>query len=246
MNIKRLNDINNKLTYVYVYKFELGWIYAKSNAKKAYYFSKTALQEKVKNNSVSVIVQLGEKLDYYFESYLDLSTRMVLDKEIEKNLLAIENSSGTSFDQHQYINTLKDRLSTYTLSNDSIKAINLIGPDGSDLKITDYRFNESDIKNTNWYQAIMKNKMAWMPTQTKSYSHLSGNTILEPTFALGRQITGITTSKELGALVVEIKASNLEQQFTSVKKGGEGNFYILDENSKIIYNDASQAIGLPF
>ncbi len=213
----------------------------------SYYFSKKALQMNVEKNSESIIVQLGQKLDFYFNSFLTITTQMVLDKELEKNLLALENAKDPNGSEaHQASLLLKDRISSYALSDNSIKAIKMLAPDGSDLKITDRRFNQSNIKDTDWFKQIVNNKMAWMTMQSNGYSHMAKNTNLEPAFALGRQIIGISSSQNLGALVMEINAESLAKQFESAKDSGEGSFYILDGNRNVIYGNGSQKMGAPY
>lgn len=242
--ILSLFQISNLSSRLFLSFFASILIFTLTVGLSSYYFSKTLLQNQMERNSLQTVVQLGEKLDYYFNVYENLSRQVMSNREIENNLLKMKKSDPTSFAYRDLSLKVRDGLNAYSNSEPSVIATHIIGMDGTDLKVTERLINDLTISETNWFKSIMANgpKPTWLPTITQGYSH-TGNTYTD-SFAMGRVYKGLQSAEELGVLFIEVNPNSLREQLVELEQ--DGHIYIVDGNGKTVYDSVDQHPGAPY
>ncbi|UJF32572.1 methyl-accepting chemotaxis protein [Paenibacillus hexagrammi] len=229
---RKLSSLSSKLflsffTSILVFTLTVGML--------SYFFSKSILQKQMENNSSQTVVQLGQKLDYYFSIYNSLSRQVLQDRNMETALLNMKKEPLTSFAYRDNQSKVKSFLNSIAIAEPSIQGIHIIGSDGVDLRVSDRMFNDESIAQTEWFKALQKGglKPTWLPTRQDGYSRVTKT--YTSSFAMGRQMNGLQSAEQLGYLVIEIKADSLKDQLSGLSE--DSSIYVLDDSQHIVYQD---------
>ncbi|WP_239615980.1 methyl-accepting chemotaxis protein [Cohnella mopanensis] len=220
-------------------------IFTLSVGLSSYYSSKTLLQDQMEQNSVQTVVQLGQKLDYYFNVYESLSRQVMTNRDIENNLLKMQKADANSLAYRELNLKLRELLNGLSNTVPSVVAIHILEPNGSDLKVTERMFNgPSDLKENPWFETVIHNgaKPTWLPVIKDGYSHTSNS--YKNSFAMARAYTGLQSAKELGIIFIEIDSDSLHDQLIELQSYGKA--YVLGADGTTIYDRTTDQLGAPY
>ncbi|WP_182299366.1 methyl-accepting chemotaxis protein [Cohnella cholangitidis] len=220
-------------------------IFTLSVGLSSYYSSKALLQEQMEQNSVQTVVQLGQKLDYYFNVYESLSRQVMTNRDIENNLLKMQKTDARSLAYRELNLKLRESLNGLSNSVPSVVAIHILNADGTDLKVTERMFNgPADLKETSWFDTVVRNgaKPTWLPIVKDGYSHTSNS--YENSFAMARIFTGLQSAKELGVIFIEIDPDSLHEQLIELESYGKA--YVVGADGSTIYDRSTDGLGTPY
>jgi len=202
--------------------------------------SRGVLQNKVVDASEQTIVQAGQKMDLLYGVYEDLSMQILLDEELKKLLIEMENISKGSYDYLQLRQKIGDKLNVYSYSNKTIKAIHLLRSTGEPIGSSGSSFNKETVGQEDWFKKVADNngKATWLESKAKGYADGSGST-----FALGRVLKNTTTNASQAVLLLEISLDSIDKELDEIRMGEEGQTLILSTDFNVIFAKDRATLG---
>jgi methyl-accepting chemotaxis protein len=194
--------------------------------------SKGVIKDKVANASVQTITQAGQKMDFLYQNYEDLSLQIMLDKDLQDILAGLSNIKSGSYEYLELNRKLADKLNTFMYSNKTIKSVHLYNPTGEVITVagaTGVQLS-GNMSTTDWFKAINNNngKTTWLDTKVKGYSDST------PAFAIGRVLRNTVTNNANAVMLMEINADTLNNEVTQIQLGADSHVAITNQGNKFI------------
>jgi methyl-accepting chemotaxis protein len=194
--------------------------------------SKGVIKDKVANASVQTITQAGQKMDFLYQTYEDLSLQIMLDKDLQDMLAGISNIKSGSYEYLELNRKLADKLNTFMYSNKTIKSLHLYKPTGEVITIAGASGVQpsGNMSTVDWFKAINNNngKATWLDTKVKGYSDST------PAFAIGRVLRNTATNNASAVMLMEINADTLNKEVTQIQLGADGHVAITNQGNKFV------------
>ncbi|WP_229757694.1 methyl-accepting chemotaxis protein [Paenibacillus marchantiophytorum] len=199
----------------------------------SYSISKSVIKNKVSESSLQTVTQAGQKLDFLYQTFDDVSLQIMLNKELQDLLDKIPKLDTSSYESLEVIRQLTEKLNVVTFSNKSIKTLHLYRPDGKLIVITGAGGSSlsDNTGSTDWFKKIVDagGKVAWLDSKSKGYSSSSANT-----FAVGRVMRNTLTNSTSGILVLELNADILAKELNGISLGDDSAVAITNHENKNI------------
>jgi methyl-accepting chemotaxis protein len=212
----------------------------------SYSISKGVIQKKVADASEQTIIQAGQKLDIMYTVYEDLSMQILLDEEMKKMLTEMDATSKSSYDYLQLRQKLAAKLSVFSYSNKTIKAVHIFRPSGEPISSSGAGVSKETFADDDWFKKTLeKNGQAvWLETRTTGFvdNAVAGNVA---TLALGRVLKNTSSNSTQAILLMEINADTLGKELADVQMGEGGQTVILTSDLKVAYSPDKEAIAKP-
>ncbi|WP_244209252.1 methyl-accepting chemotaxis protein [Paenibacillus ferrarius] len=206
----------------------------------SYSVSKSVIKNKVSESSLQTVTQAGQKLDFLYQTFDDVSLQIMLNKDLQDLLEKIPKLDASSYESLEVIRQLTDKLNVVTFSNKAIKTLHLYRPDGKLIVITGSGGSSlsENSSSTDWFKKIVDSggKVAWLDTKSKGYSSSSANT-----FAIGRIMRNTLTNSTAGVLVLELSSDILNKELNGISLGDDSKVVITNaQNKNIAAKDLTQ------
>ena len=170
----------------------------------SYSVSKSVIKNKVSESSLQTVTQAGQKLDFLYQTFDDVSLQIMLNKELQELLDKVPKLDPSSYEALDITRQLTEKLNVVTFSNKSIKTLHLYRPDGKLIVITGSGGSPAaeNSATTDWFKQTIENggKVTWLDSQAKGYSNSSTNT-----FAISRLMRNTLTNTATAVLLLELK-----------------------------------------
>mgnify|MGYP001162082493 CR=1 FL=1 len=206
----------------------------------SYQISKNVITSKVANATHQTIVQATDKIDFLLKNLDNLSIQIMSDEIISDNLTNYKDQSISQFDRLQAGQTVTTRLKSYVLSNNQLADINIVPISANETNSFKTAGNNEDIYAQEWFNSIVKadGRTVWLPTRKNGYiTSNSGNV-----FALGRVLRNIKSGSIEGVMIVEVRASALQDALGQISIGDGSEIAVVSPDNKIIFAASSERI----
>jgi methyl-accepting chemotaxis protein len=196
----------------------------------SYQISKSVIKNKVADANVQTITQAGQKMDFLFQTYEDISLQILLDKDLQDMLTQLGTIKSGTYEFIDLTRKVSDRLNVFLYTNKTFKNIHLYKPTGEIITMagTGGTLTESSYENAEWFKETVANsgKTTWLETKLKGYSESTA------TFAISRLLKNTTTNTSSGIILIEINAEVLMNELTQLELGEGSQTLITNELNK--------------
>lgn len=208
----------------------------------SYSVSKSVIKNKVADSSLQTVTQAGQKLDFLYQTFDDVSLQIMLNKELQDLLDKVPKLEASSYEALDVTRQLTEKLNVVTFSNKAIKTLHLYRPDGKLIVITGAGGTPSteNPSSTDWFKETVDNagKVTWLDSLAKGYSSNSTNT-----FAISRLMRNTLTNSSTAVLVLELSTDILTKELSGMSLGDDSNVIITNEANKYIASKDMTQIG---
>ncbi|MGN7453282.1 methyl-accepting chemotaxis protein [Paenibacillus pasadenensis] len=206
----------------------------------SFQISKGVIEKKVTAASNETIDQIRGKLDLILGNYENFSIQFITDKSLQDNIRELGSSASDEYAIFENQRALSTKLSAMAMSNAEVMNVNYIPLQekyGTNVLGTGNLKYET-VKDAPWLKQAVElgGKSIWIPIQEKGFQ---GND--QRSFGLARTIRD-TSGSYAYALLIELKASLLEQQLQNVKIGEGSRIRILDGDNTILIDNIESGL----
>ncbi|WNR45907.1 methyl-accepting chemotaxis protein [Paenibacillus roseipurpureus] len=199
----------------------------------SYSVSKNVIKNKVSDSSLQTVTQAGQKLDFLYQTFDDISLQIMLNKDLQELLDKIPKLEASSYEALDVTRQLTEKLNVVTFSNKSIKTLHLYRPDGKLIVITGSGGSSlsENLSKEEWFKKTIDNagKVTWLDSKVKGYSSSSSNT-----FAISRLMRNTLTNSSSGVLVLELSTDTLVKELSGISLGDDSKVIISNADNKNI------------
>ncbi|MFC0212522.1 methyl-accepting chemotaxis protein [Paenibacillus chartarius] len=207
----------------------------------SYFKSRDVVKTQVSAASLQAIVQAGEKLDFLYSTFDNLSLQVMLDKDLQA-LLAQMNSVGKgSYEYLELSRKINEKINVYLYADKNIKAIHLLKPSGEYISQSGNAMNGDNHGSTEWFKRINDGggKSVWLESIQKGYS----GTMPGPGFAIGRTLRDTTTNAISGVLLMEVSTDVIGKQLNNMNFGEGSMIQLSTAGNMNVYVSKAEEIG---
>jgi methyl-accepting chemotaxis protein len=180
----------------------------------SYHTAKKVITERVAESTKETIVQATDKIELFLGLLEGITVQILSDETIISNLANYKNPAADQYEKMQASIAISNRLNSYALSNTSIIEINIVplSPDSASFRSKPV---DENLYQQEWFAAVKEagGGAVWLPTRAGGY--LTGL----PSFAQGRVLRNLSTGRDEGILLVEIKPDALREALGHVRIG---------------------------
>jgi len=197
----------------------------------SYNLSKNVIKNEVSQSSGQTITQAGQKLDFLFGTYTDLSLQMVLDKDLQQWLADLNNTPENTYEYISIVRQINDKLTRTLFAIKEVKGVHLYKMDGNAILVTGNGSKpQGSIINEDWFQKILgaSGLPAWLPAKPKGYSNQNS------TFAIGRVIKDASSGNDEGVLVIEISSESLMDELKKIDIGDDSDLSLITADNRTV------------
>ena len=196
------------------------------------------IEDKLKTFTVQTLEQMGKNVDYHIGE-LDKLTTCTLSNEDIMNYIK-QYHSMNSLQQINISFQIRNWLTGLSDLNDDISGLyifdsyhNVFYSKGRSTRIN-YKPEEAE-----WYRKTIRASGSLTIFGTHDEFHVQSQP--KKVISITRELKDFMTKKQLGVIMVDISYNTLESIFKNTDSSfyQNSNLYVLDENSKIIYNKDS-------
>lgn len=206
----------------------------------SYYKSEKMIEKKVSAVGSQTIEQTAAKLDLLFQNYLNITTQISYDEEIQGIFSKLEQNTLAQSDEFELTQLLNKKFRSTFMKNTFVKGAALI-PVKEGLPslfggLT--HIDEKAVMSASWFQKTreLDGQVLWIPTQLKGFN--STNSKIAPSFAIAKLLKSSSSHQNLYVLFVEIDAEILRKQLKGIDLGKDSEIKIIDNQNTIIYSDS--------
>lgn len=210
----------------------------------SYSQSKSIIREKVADASNETIHLAADKVEASLKTYEDLSMQILTDQAFGKIVKDYFNPDIGMYERLQLSKSISDKIISYTSGKNEIESLTLFPiTGGKGVSSNGSRANSEDVSKTEWFQKVLKTDGAAVWLETRKEGYFASST---PVFALARVLKDIDTGTKSMVLLIEVKASLLDESLNKVKIGQNSPIIIVDGNNKLVRADGAEKIGETF
>lgn len=204
----------------------------------SYQTAKSTIKEKAAEANQETMEQTAQRLNIILERYVDMSTQIFFDTNMEKNLEALNESNASAFDIYQSSSLLSEQLTNLQFTNNSISSIALVheNPDTPAIS-TGTSSDLIKLREEEWFTSLIENGgMLWLPTVEKE----NGS---ESTYRMARVFKNVNANIGTFMIVFEIKSSALEEELKKVNFGENGVVQAISEDGTVVGSNIAEREG---
>jgi methyl-accepting chemotaxis protein len=207
----------------------------------SYVKSRDVVKAKVSDASLQAVIQAGQKLDFLYSSFENVSLQIMLDKDLQAQLSELAKVQKGSYDFLDLSRKIGDKLNVYLYSDKNIKAIHLLRPDGEYVSLTGASMNGDSFGDKDWFKRITEagGKSVWLESKPKGYSE----TMATPGFAIGRTLRDAGTNQVNGVLLMEVSTYVLGTQVSQIDLGSGSTIQLITADGINVYSPNDGDIG---
>ncbi|WP_249435845.1 methyl-accepting chemotaxis protein [Paenibacillus sp. Marseille-Q4541] len=204
----------------------------------SYQTAKATIKDNAATANQETMEQITQRLDIIMERYVDMSTQIFFDTNIQKNLTDLTKSGVTEFEVYQAMSLISEQMMNMQFTNKTVASIALIHQKPEvPIISTGASAGLSELRNEEWFKALLeKGGIQWLPTVVRQ----DGS---EDTYRMARVLKNISTSIGTYVLVFDIKASALETELKKVDFGESGVIQTIAEDGTVVGSSISDRAG---
>ncbi|MBP1989912.1 methyl-accepting chemotaxis protein [Paenibacillus eucommiae] len=197
----------------------------------SYQVSRSVIQQKVSDSSEQTIKQAGQKLDYLYRIYDDITLQLSLDSNFHDTYVQILKGDNTAYERKELVLLIDEKFTSILAGNSSIKSAQLYSTDGQLITMC-CNGKSKDFDNmaeADWFKKVVEANGAaiWLDSKVEGYSKTSSS------FALGRLLSSTTSTRET-VLVLEIGTDVLNKELAQIELGDQSQIIITNQQNKNI------------
>ncbi|MCM3206350.1 methyl-accepting chemotaxis protein [Paenibacillus illinoisensis] len=237
--VRKANPVKSVGVKLFLIFFAGIMIFVISLGLLSYSKAKNTIEENASRANQETIDQTKEKMDIILERFVDTSTQIFFDPEMQSLLQNMSNKDLTAYDMFINSSSINKQLSNVAFTNKSMEAIYLVPTD--DTKSTMGTGSSSasmgDIRSEAWYDEIVQSGgYRWLPTEIKE----DGSA---PTFRIARSMKNLQGTNQSYVLVIELKLEVLEEQLKSLNLGEGAVIQLIAPDKKVVASTIADRTG---
>ncbi|OWA36563.1 hypothetical protein B9G55_00275 [Saccharibacillus sp. O16] len=200
-------------------------------------------RDTIKDNAASAneqtIIQTAQKLDIVLQRYMDLSTQVFFNPEIQDSVNSLQRA-GTDFERFQAIKDINDSLSNQMNVTSGLQAIYFLDTNeasnnfftAGNLKLP----TAEEIRSSDWYAQLNSGeaKQIWLPTDASRQS-----------YSIVRIMSTTNGSGAKFVVGLQMDVSTLENQLTSVNLGEGSRIELVAPDGTNVASNIQDSAGQP-
>ncbi|MCM3785612.1 methyl-accepting chemotaxis protein [Neobacillus mesonae] len=179
----------------------------------SYQTAKSTIKETASVANQEAVQQVGEKLDLIMERYVDMSTQIFFDSNIQDYLETLLGTGMTDFERFEATSALNEQLMNMQFTNQSVASITIIHKrDDVPIISTGAASTMSAAREEEWFGELLESGgIKWLPSNAAQ----SGDN----TFRMARVMKNVDASIGTYVIVIEIDTSTIEDELKAVNLG---------------------------
>ncbi|MET3940324.1 methyl-accepting chemotaxis protein [Paenibacillus sp. PvP094] len=237
--IRKANPVKSVGVKLFLIFFAGIMIFVISLGLLSYSKAKNTIEENASRANQETIDQTKEKMDIILERFVDTSTQIFFDPEMQSLLQNMSNKDLTAYDMFINSSSINKQLSNVAFTNKSMEAIYLVPTDDSKSTMGTGSSSASmgDIRSEAWYNEIVQSGgYRWLPTEIKE----DGSA---PTFRIARSMKNLQGTNQSYVLVIELKLEVLEEQLKSLNLGEGAVIQLIAPDKKVVASTIADGTG---
>ncbi|WP_254438320.1 methyl-accepting chemotaxis protein [Paenibacillus sp. DCT19] len=228
--IKKANPIKSVGVKLFFIFFAAIMIFVVSLGLLSYNKAKNTIEQNASLSNQETIEQTKQKLDIILERFVDTSTQIFFDPEMQSLLQKMSDKNLSAYDLFVNSSSINKQLSNIAFTNKSMEAIYLVPTD--ETKSTMGTGNSSSsmgsIRTEPWYAELTQaGGYRWLPTQNEEDGSM-------PTFRIARSMKNLQGSNQSYVLIIELKLEVLEEQLKSLDLGPGSVLQLIAPDNKVV------------
>lgn len=237
--MKKVNPIKSVGVKLFLIFFVAIMFFVVGLGLLSYAKAKDTIEKNASRSNQETIEQTKQKMDIILERFVDTSTQIFFDPEMQSLLQKMSDTNLTAYDTFINSSSINKQLSNIAFTNKSMEAIYLVPTD--ETKSTMGTGNNSssmgDIRKESWYSELVQaGGYRWLPTEVKE----DGAT---PTFRIARSMKNLQGTTQSYVLIIELKLEVLEQQLKSLDLGEGAVLQLIAPDNKVVASTISDRTG---
>ncbi|GAB1156150.1 methyl-accepting chemotaxis protein [Paenibacillus illinoisensis] len=237
--VRKANPVKSVGVKLFLIFFAGIMIFVISLGLLSYSKAKNTIEENASRANQETIDQTKEKMDIILERFVDTSTQIFFDPEMQSLLQNMSNKDLTAYDMFINSSSINKQLSNVAFTNKSMEAIYLVPTDDSKSTMGTGSSSASmgDIRSEAWYDEIVQSGgYRWLPTEIKE----DGSA---PTFRIARSMKNLQGTNQSYVLVIELKLEVLEEQLKSLNLGEGAVIQLIAPDKKVVASTIADRTG---
>ncbi|MFJ2045052.1 methyl-accepting chemotaxis protein [Paenibacillus taichungensis] len=205
----------------------------------SYAKAKDTIEKNASRSNQETIEQTKQKMDIILERFVDTSTQIFFDPEMQSLLQKMSDKNLSAYDTFVNSSSINKQLSNIAFTNKSMEAIYLVPTDEtrSTMGTGNSSSSMGDIRNESWYDELVQaGGYRWLPTEVKE----DGST---PTFRIARSMKNLQGTTQSYVLIIELKLEVLEQQLKSLDLGEGAVLQLIAPDNKVVASTIADRTG---
>nr|WP_261780081.1 methyl-accepting chemotaxis protein [Paenibacillus xylanexedens] len=237
--IRKANPVKSVGVKLFLIFFAGIMIFVISLGLLSYSKAKNTIEENASRANQETIDQTKEKMDIILERFVDTSTQIFFDPEMQSLLQNMSNKDLTAYDMFINSSSINKQLSNVAFTNKSMEAIYLVPTDEnkSTMGTGSSSASMGNIRSEAWYNEIVQSGgYRWLPTEIKE----DGSA---PTFRIARSMKNLQGTNQSYVLVIELKLEVLEEQLKSLNLGEGAVIQLIAPDKKVVASTIADRTG---
>ncbi len=237
--VRKANPVKSVGVKLFLIFFAGIMIFVISLGLLSYSKAKNTIEENASRANQETIDQTKEKMDIILERFVDTSTQIFFDPEMQSLLQNMSNKDLTAYDMFINSSSINKQLSNVAFTNKSMEAIYLVPTDENKSTMGTGSSSSSmgNIRSEAWYNEIVQSGgYRWLPTEIKE----DGSA---PTFRIARSMKNLQGTNQSYVLVIELKLEVLEEQLKSLNLGEGAVIQLIAPDKKIVASTIADRTG---
>ncbi|CAI6078898.1 hypothetical protein PAECIP112173_02590 [Paenibacillus sp. JJ-100] len=237
--IKKANPVKSVGVKLFLVFFTAIMVVVISLGLMSYSKAKNTIEANASRANQETMDQTKQKLDIILERFVDTSTQIFFDPEMQSLLQKMSAPNQAAYDTYINSSSINKQLSNIAFTNKSMEAIYLVPTDES-KSVMGTGSNTSTlggIRQEDWYkQLISQGGYRWLPTDLKEDG-------TAPTFKIARSMKNLQGTSQSYVLIIELKLEVLEDQLKSLDLGEGSALQLIAPDNRVVASSIPDRTG---
>ncbi|MGQ8872469.1 methyl-accepting chemotaxis protein [Paenibacillus sp. TSA_86.1] len=237
--LKKVNPIKSVGVKLFLIFFAAIMVVVVSLGLISYSKAKNTIEANASRANQETIDQTKQKLDIILERFVDTSTQIFFDPEMQSLLQKMSDPNLTAYDTFVNSSSINKQLSNVAFTNKSMEAIYLVPTDESKSVMGTGNSSSTmgSVRQEAWYSELVnKGGYRWLPTEEKT----DGTTA---TFKIARSMKNLQGTTQSYVLIIELKLEVLEAQLKSLDLGAGSVLQLIAPDNKVVASSIAGRTG---
>ena len=237
--IRKVNPVKSVGVKLFLIFFAAIMIVVISLGLLSYSKAKNTIEANASRANQETIDQTKQKLDIILERFVDTSTQIFFDPEMQSLLQKMSDPNLTAYDTFVNSSSINKQLSNVAFTNKSMEAIYLVPTDESKSVMGTGNSSSTmgSVRQEAWYSELIKQGgYRWLPTEEKT----DGTTA---TFKIARSMKNLQGTTQSYVLIIELKLEVLEEQLKSLDLGAGSVIQLIAPDNKVVASSVAGRAG---
>ncbi|MBR2563333.1 MAG: methyl-accepting chemotaxis protein [Paenibacillus sp.] len=237
--IKKANPVKSVGVKLFLVFFAAIMVVVISLGLLSYSKAKNTIEANASRANQETIDQTKQKLDIILERFVDTSTQVFFDPEMQSLLQKISDPNLTAYDTFINSSSINKQLSNIAFTNKSMEAIYLVPTDESKsvMGTGSSTSTMGGIRQETWYKELISQAgYRWLPTEVNN----DGTT---PTFKIARSMKNLQGTTQSYVLIIELKLEVLEEQLKSLDLGPGAVLQLIAPDNRVVASSIPDRTG---